>query len=42
MSGNAPPRGWEWPIILVLLLWDCIKSKAVSLWRRLTGRGRNG
>gem|GEM_PF-5360386 len=38
MSGNAPPSRWEIPLILAMLAWGYIKYKAVSAWRRITGR----
>ncbi len=40
MSGNAPPRLWEIPILIGLYIWMVIKEKADRLWRRITGRAK--
>jgi hypothetical protein len=42
MSGNAPPKLWEWPIIALVLLYQYAKDKVVSAWRSLTGGRHNG
>jgi hypothetical protein len=33
MSGNVPPRLWEIPLLILMILWDVIVDKVKGMFK---------